>query len=73
MLAGTLDTWRILSNPVSIIILILGNILVIGLEGFVAVIQAIRLNLYELGGKFCECEGRPFENVKEYAIIKNKC
>ncbi|MFP3218852.1 MAG: hypothetical protein RXQ99_09710 [Acidianus sp.] len=57
----------------SIIILILGNILVIGLEGFVAVIQAIRLNLYELGGKFCECEGRPFENVKEYAIIKNKC
>ena len=45
----------------SALILILGNALVIGLEGMVVTIQTVRLEYYEFFSKFLEAEGKPFE------------
>ncbi|MCP4261038.1 MAG: ATPase V [Planctomycetes bacterium] len=51
------------SGILSIIILILGNMLVIGLEGLSAGIQALRLNYYEFFTKFFEGTGVPYTPV----------
>ncbi len=69
MFANTLNTDKILVNPSSLIILIFGNLLAIGLEGSMAFIQSLRLNLYELGGKFCLCNGRPFSPSVSYVKV----
>ena len=45
-------------NPV---ILIVGNLFVIGFEGMIVCIQVLRLEFYELFGRFFEGNGRPFE------------
>ena len=47
----------------SIIILILGNILVIGLEGLSAGIQALRLNYYEFFTKFFHGTGKLYTPI----------
>ena len=47
----------------SIIILILGNILVIGLEGLTAGIQALRLNYYEFFTKFFHGTGKLYTPI----------
>lgn len=47
----------------SILILILGNIIVIGLEGLIVFIQGLRLQYYELFSKYYEGGGIPFEPV----------
>jgi V/A-type H+-transporting ATPase subunit I len=39
---------------------VLGNILVIGLEGLIVFIQVMRLHYYEFFGKFFHHQGRPF-------------
>jgi len=46
------------------LILVLGNVLVIALEGLVAGIQALRLNYYEFFSKFYEGNGIPFRPFK---------
>jgi V/A-type H+/Na+-transporting ATPase subunit I len=43
-----------------ILILILGNIVIIGFEGGIVAIQTLRLEYYELFGKFYKGEGTPF-------------
>lgn len=48
----------------SAIILILGNIIIIGLEGLIVFIQGLRLQYYELFSKYYEGGGTPFEPVK---------
>ncbi|MBQ8509782.1 MAG: hypothetical protein IJ493_07745 [Clostridia bacterium] len=45
-------------NPV---ILVIGNLFVIGFEGMIVCIQVLRLEFYELFGRFFEGDGRPFE------------
>lgn len=45
----------------SIVIIILGNIVAIVLEGVIASVQALRLEYYEFFGKFFSGSGRPFE------------
>lgn len=50
--------------PVRWLILILGNALVIALEGLVAGIQCIRLQYHEFFGKFFRGEGKAFEPFK---------
>ena len=40
---------------------VLGNILVLGLEGLVVFVQVMRLQYYEFFGKFFHHQGRPFE------------
>ena len=49
-------------NPV---ILVIGNLFVIGFEGMIVCIQVLRLEFYELFGRFYEGDGRPFEPAGE--------
>lgn len=44
----------------SIIVIVIGNIVVIGLEGLIVGIQGMRLTYYELFSRFFSGEGRPF-------------
>ena len=48
----------------SILILILGNVIIICLEGLIVFIQGLRLQYYELFSKYYEGGGVPFEPVK---------
>jgi V/A-type H+-transporting ATPase subunit I len=47
------------TNPV---IVIIGNLVVIGLEGLIVGIQVLRLEFYEIFGRFYEGSGKPFEH-----------
>lgn len=55
MAAGTL------LNP---IIIVIGNVFVIGLEGLIVSIQALRLIFYEIFSRFYNSDGKPFEPAK---------
>jgi len=44
----------------SIIVIVIGNIIVIGLEGLIVGIQGMRLTYYELFSRFFSGEGKPF-------------
>lgn len=44
--------------------IILGNILIIGLEGLIVGIQALRLEYYELFSRFFSGDGRPYRPLK---------
>ena len=48
----------------SIITLIIGNIVIIGLEGLIVFIQGLRLEYYELFSKYYKGEGIDFDPVK---------
>ncbi|MDP4134068.1 MAG: V-type ATPase 116kDa subunit family protein, partial [Bacillota bacterium] len=53
------------SSPVArFIILIIGNILIMGLEGLVVAIQSLRLEYYEMFSRFYSGAGRPFKPYK---------
>ncbi len=52
------------SSVGGIVVVILGNILVIALEGLLTGIQGLRLEFYEMFSRFYEGEGKPFEPVK---------
>jgi V/A-type H+-transporting ATPase subunit I len=45
----------------SVLVIILGNLVAIVLEGIIASVQALRLEYYEFFGKFFSGNGRPFE------------
>lgn len=55
----------------NIFVVILGNILVIALEGLLTGIQVLRLEFYEMFSRFYEGNGRPF-NAININKIKNK-
>jgi V/A-type H+-transporting ATPase subunit I len=44
----------------AVVLFVLGNALVFGLEGLVAGVQALRLEYYELFSRVFEGQGRPF-------------
>jgi V/A-type H+-transporting ATPase subunit I len=48
------------SVPGTLLVLLLGNVLIIGLEGLVVSIQTTRLVLFEFFVRFLRAEGRPF-------------
>lgn len=48
----------------NLIVIVLGNILVMALEGLLTGIQALRLEFYEMFSRFYEGEGRPFESIR---------
>ena len=48
----------------SIIILVLGNVIIIGLEGLIVSIQGLRLEYYELFSKYYKGEGKEFNPIK---------
>jgi V/A-type H+-transporting ATPase subunit I len=55
--AGPADRW------VDGLILVVGNVFIVGLEGLVVTIQALRLEYYEFFGKFYRGTGVPFRPV----------
>jgi len=52
------------SGIASLIILVIGNIIIIGLEGLIVFIQALRLEYYELFSKYFRGDGIEYEPVK---------
>jgi V/A-type H+/Na+-transporting ATPase subunit I len=52
------------NNVESILIYILGNVVIIGLEGLIVFIQGLRLEYYELFSKYYEGSGMEFEPVQ---------
>ncbi|NLW78120.1 MAG: hypothetical protein GXY32_01745 [Ruminococcaceae bacterium] len=52
------------SGPVYYIILVIGNIFVIALEGLLVGIQALRLNYYEVFSRFYDAGGIPFTPLR---------
>lgn len=50
-------------KAMGVAILILGNIIIIGLEGLIVLIQGLRLEYYELFGKYFRGDGRAFVPV----------
>ena len=48
----------------SLLVVILGNIFVMFLEGMLVGIQVLRLEFYEIFSRFYDGDGKPFEPVK---------
>jgi V/A-type H+-transporting ATPase subunit I len=53
--------------PVAAIVVLIGTIVVVGLEGLVVSIQALRLQFYEFFGKFFRGDGQPFQPLRLFA------
>ena len=53
------------SGNANIIVIVLGNILVAGLEGLVVGIQVLRLEYYEMFSRFYKGTGKQFKSYKE--------
>lgn len=66
--AGMMEVVFTLANMASgigyILILVIGNIFVLGLEALLVCIQVLRLEFYEMFGRFYKGNGRPFTPVK---------
>lgn len=66
--AGMMSVVMLLSETaakgVSPIIIIIGNIFVMGMEGLIVGIQVLRLEFYEIFSRFYDGSGQPFEPVK---------
>lgn len=55
---------KMIGNPAAnIVVLIIGNIIIIGLEGLIVLIQGLRLQYYELFSRYYKGEGREFNPV----------
>lgn len=52
------------STVLYVLILVIGNVLIIGLEGLVVAIQTTRLVLFEFFVRFLHAEGRPFRPME---------
>lgn len=67
--AGMMSVVAIFANMASgagsVVVLVIGNVLVMALEGLVVGIQALRLVFYEMFSRFFTGDGRPFVSVKE--------
>lgn len=56
---------KIANSPfISVAILVLGNIVIIGLEGLIVLIQGLRLEYYELFSKYFKGDGKTYIPVK---------
>ena len=55
---------RMVGGTGGVIVMVLGNILVIGLEGLIVGIQGLRLQFYEFFSRFYKGEGRPYTPLK---------
>ena len=47
----------------AIVVQIIGNLFVIGVEGFLVGIQVLRLEFYEIFSRFYKGDGKPFSPV----------
>ncbi|MBQ4207671.1 MAG: hypothetical protein II621_05135, partial [Clostridia bacterium] len=55
-----------------IVVIILGNALVVALEGLLSGIQGLRLEFYEMFSRFYEGEGRSFRAAKLQAYLEKR-
>ncbi|HPT79187.1 MAG TPA: V-type ATPase 116kDa subunit family protein [Candidatus Atribacteria bacterium] len=55
---------EMIHNASGVLILIIGNLVIIGLEGLIVFIQGLRLEYYELFSKYYEGSGVPYEPVR---------
>lgn len=70
MLAAEVRDFPIGGNLLSLLVIILGNIVAIVLEGIIASVQAVRLEYYEFFGKFFSGSGQPFEPFRLTRNVK---
>jgi V/A-type H+/Na+-transporting ATPase subunit I len=68
MLAEEVRHFSFGGGVLSVIVIILGNLVVIVLEGIIASVQALRLEYYEFFGKFFSGSGQPF---KPFRLVTN--
>jgi len=61
MLAAEVRDFPVGGSLLSLLVIILGNLVAIVLEGIIASVQALRLEYYEFFGKFFSGNGQPFE------------
>ncbi len=60
MMAAEVKRVSVGGGLLSVLVIILGNVVAIVLEGIIASVQALRLEYYEFFGKFFSGSGRPF-------------
>ena len=63
MMSVVLMFMKSLSGAGSATVAILGNILVMGLEGLIVGIQVLRLGFYEMFSRFYDGDGREFKSI----------
>lgn len=70
MLAGVEEGGALTAG--SIVVLIIGNIIVMGMEALLVAIQSLRLEFYEIFSRFFSGNGKPFRpiNIKKTSSIK---
>lgn len=56
---------KMASGGASMVVVILGNMLVMGLEGLIVGIQVLRLEFYEIFSRFFEGNGREFRSIEK--------
>jgi V/A-type H+-transporting ATPase subunit I len=75
ILANMVDTTTRIA-VIGVVIIVLGNVLIIGFEGLIVAIQTLRLEYYELFGKFFNGGGVPFKPltlpVGSYQIVASR-
>ena len=54
------------------VVMVLGNLLVIGMEGLVVGIQSLRLEFYEMFSRYYSGQGREFRSIKSRQLLKLK-
>ena len=69
-MAGTTATAAFGSG--NLVVVVIGNLLIMGLEGLIVGIQVLRLEFYELFGRFYSGDGQVFTPVRIPSMIKNK-
>ncbi|MGI6260849.1 MAG: V-type ATP synthase subunit I [Acutalibacteraceae bacterium] len=52
-----------------LLIVVIGNIVVMGMEGLLVGIQVLRLEFYEIFSRFFKGEGRPFHAAREAVVL----
>jgi V/A-type H+-transporting ATPase subunit I len=59
-LAAEVNRFAVGGAILGVLVIILGNLAALVLEGIIASVQALRLEYYEFFGKFFSGDGRPF-------------
>ena len=60
MMAVVFTLSEMVSGAASPIVIVAGNLFVIGMEGLIVGIQVLRLEFYELFSRYFDVDGKPF-------------
>ena len=64
MMAVVFTLSEMASGSSAVLVIVLGNLLVLGLEGLLAAIQVLRLQFYEMFSRYYDGSGKAFEKYK---------